>query len=293
MAMGGSSNTVLHTLAIAREAGIPLTMKDIHEISRRTPTLCKLSPASERHIQDLHAAGGVAAIMKEAAKLPGALHLDAETVAGMPLTEQLAMAPDPDGHVIRPLAEAYSPEGSLAVLYGNLAPDGAIVKRSAVLPAMHRFQGRARIFESEEAAASGILEKGNIQPGDFIVIRYEGPKGGPGMQEMLSPTANVMGMGLGDSVALLTDGRFSGATRGACIGHCSPEAAAGGVIALIREGDTIRYDLEACTLTLEVEEAELARRRAAWKERPPAIREGYLARYARFVTSGAEGAVLK
>ena len=300
MAMGGSSNTVLHTLAIAREAGIPLTMKDMHEISVRTPTLCKLAPASAQHIEELYEAGGVMAIMKEAAKVSGALHTGADTVSGEKLAVLLERAPDPDGRVIRPLAQAYAPEGSLAVLYGSLAPEGAIVKRSAVAPGMRRFRGRARVFESQEAACNGILEKGNIQPGDCVVIRYEGPRGGPGMQEMLAPTANIMGMGLGESVALLTDGRFSGGTRGACIGHCSPEAAAGGPIALVHEGDFISYDLEACTLTLEVDEAELARRRSLWTERPPAspgadagIRGGWLARYARLVTSGSEGAVLR
>ncbi|MDR2734956.1 MAG: dihydroxy-acid dehydratase [Spirochaetota bacterium] len=293
MAMGGSSNTVLHTLAIAREAGIALTMKDMDAVSARTPTLCVLAPASRQHIEELHTVGGVMAIMKEAAKIAGAICEDALTVSGETLGNALRRAPDPDGRVIRPLDQAYARQGALAVLYGNLAPEGAIVKRSAVAASMRRFQGRARVFESEEAACKGILEKGNIHPGDFIVIRYEGPRGGPGMQEMLAPTANVMGMGLGESVALLTDGRFSGGTRGACIGHCSPEAAAGGPIALVCEGDSICYDLEACTLTLEVGEAELSRRRAAWKERPPAVTSGWLARYARLVTSGSEGAVLR
>jgi dihydroxy-acid dehydratase len=294
MAMGGSSNTVLHTLAIAREADIALTMKDIHAISCRTPTLCKLSPASEQHIEELHEVGGVMAIMKEVAKISGALKTGSDTVSGEKLMAQLERAPDPDGRVIRPLDQAYAPQGSLAVLYGNLAPEGAIVKRSAVAPGMRSFRGRARVFESQEAACKGILEKGNIQPGDCIVIRYEGPRGGPGMQEMLAPTANVMGMGLGESVALLTDGRFSGGTRGACIGHCSPEAAAGGTIALIHEGDCISYDLDACTLTLEVEEGELARRRACWTARPAqGAVGGWLARYARLVTSGSEGAVLR
>jgi dihydroxy-acid dehydratase len=294
MAMGGSSNTVLHTLAIAHEAGIEgFTMKEMHEISLKTPTICKLSPASEQHIEELQAVGGIMAILKEVAKKPGLLQLEAPMVSGKTLGEQIAEAGDPDGRVVRPLAEAYSPTGSLAVLYGNLAPEGAIVKRSAVAPAMQKFSGRARIFESQEDACAGILKKGNIQPGDMIIIRYEGPKGGPGMQEMLSPTANVMGMGLGESVALLTDGRFSGGTRGACIGHCSPEAAAGGVIALVEEGDTISYDLEACFLTLEVDEATLAVRRAAWKPRQAAITDGWLGRYARFVTSGSEGAVLR
>ena len=294
MAMGGSSNTVLHTLAIAREAGVEdFSMKDMHEISDRTPTICKLSPASEQHIEELNAVGGIMAIMKEVANKPGLLDLQAMTVSGKTLGEQINEARDPDGRVVHPLAESYSPRGSLAVLYGNLAPEGAIVKRSAVAPAMQKFTGRARIFESQEAACDGILKEGNIQPGDIIIIRYEGPKGGPGMQEMLSPTANVMGMGLGESVALLTDGRFSGGTRGACIGHCSPEAAAGGPIALVEEGDTISYDLEACTLTLEVDEATLATRRAAWKPRQPAVTEGWLGRYARYVTSGSEGAVLR
>lgn len=294
MAMGGSSNTVLHTLAIAHEAGISdFSLKEIHEISNQTPTICKLSPASEQHIEELNAVGGVMTILKEIANKAGLLQLEARMVSGKTLAEQLAEAPKPDGRIVRPRGQAYSPRGSLAVLYGNLAPAGAIVKRSAVAPEMQKFSGRARIFDSQEAACEGILRQGNIQPGDMVIIRYEGPKGGPGMQEMLSPTANVMGMGLGDSVALLTDGRFSGGTRGACIGHCSPEAAAGGPLALVEEGDTISYDLEACTLTLEVDEATLAARRAAWKPRQPAITDGWLGRYARYVTSGSEGAILR
>lgn len=292
VAMGGSTNTVLHTLAIAREAEIEFSMRDIQDISVKTPYLCKLSPANDRHIEELDKAGGIMAILKElksAGKLP---FPECPTVSGRTLGEEADLAENRDPELIHPVDQPISPRGALVVLHGNLAPEGAVVKSGAVAPAMMKFSGRARIFESQEDAVDGILKPGNIQPGDFVVIRYEGPKGGPGMQEMLAPTANVMGMGLGESVALITDGRFSGGTRGACIGHCSPEAASGGTIGLIYEGDTISYDLDAGTITLEVSDEELARRRAEWKPLEPKIKTGWLARYARYVSSGSDGAVM-
>lgn len=293
VAMGGSTNTILHTLAVAREAGVDFTMKDMHEISQKTPYLCKLSPANNRHIEELETAGGIMAILKELGKKKGIIDQSAQTVSGKTIGEQMAATENRDTTLIHPLEDPISPTGALVILYGNLAPEGAVVKKGAVAPVLWKFTGRARVFASQEEACAAILVPGNIKPGDFVVIRYEGPKGGPGMQEMLSPTANVMGMGLGESVALLTDGRFSGGTRGACIGHCSPEAAAGGPIALIEEGDTISYDLEACTISLDVPEAELAKRRAAWQAPEPRFKTGWLSRYQRYVTSGSRGAVME
>ena len=293
VAMGGSTNTILHTLAIAHEAGVPFSMKDMHEISQKTPYLCKLSPASNRHIEDLETAGGVMAILKELEKGEALVKTDAPTVSGKTIGEQMAATENRDTGLIHPFAEPITPTGALVILYGNLAPDGAVVKKGAVSDQLIKFSGRARVYASQEEACEAILTPGNIKPGDFVVIRYEGPKGGPGMQEMLAPTASVMGMGLGESVALITDGRFSGGTRGACIGHCSPEAAAGGPISLIEEGDIISYDLDACTIKLEVSDEELATRKEKWKAPEPRFVTGWLARYRRFVTSGSRGAILE
>ena len=292
VAMGGSTNTVLHTLAVAIEAGCPIDLPKLNEISARVPHVCKVAPAGKYHMEDVDRAGGISAILKTIAAKPGTLHLEQMTVTGQTLGTNIGDAVVKDADVIRPLDKAYSQTGGLAVLFGNLAPGGAVLKTGAVAPSMHKFRGPAVIFESEESAAQGVLD-GKVKAGDVVVIRYEGPRGGPGMQEMLAPTANIMGRGLGESVALITDGRFSGATRGACIGHVSPEAAAGGPIALVREGDVIAIDIPARKLELDVPEAELAKRRAAWRRPAPKIDYGYLARYASMVTSADTGAVLK
>jgi dihydroxy-acid dehydratase len=292
VAMGGSTNTVLHTLAIAHEAGVEYPLERINQVADRVPTLCKVAPSSGYHMEDVHRAGGVSAILSELAKKPGALHLRQKTVTLKTLGQNIKGAVLRDPEVIRPIDRPYSETGGLAILFGNLAPEGAVVKTAAVSPAMWKFEGPAVIFESQEEACAGVLD-GRVKSGDVVVIRYEGPRGGPGMQEMLSPTANVMGMGLGESVALITDGRFSGGTRGACIGHVSPEAAEGGPIALLRDGDRIALDLQKRTLEVRLSEEELQRRREAWTPPPPKITTGWLARYARFVTSGSKGAVLK
>jgi len=292
MAMGGSTNTVLHTLAVAVEAECPFDLKRLNDIAERVPHICKVSPAGVHRIEDVDRAGGIPAILKTIAQKPGTLHLDCMTVTGRTLGENIASAQVKDPEVIRPLDRAYSDKGGLAILFGNLAPAGAVVKTGGVAPGMLRFRGPAVIFDSEESAAAGILAD-KVKAGQVVVIRYEGPRGGPGMQEMLAPTANIMGRGLGESVALITDGRFSGGTRGACIGHVSPEAAAGGPIALVQPGDIIEIDIPARRLTLCVDDAEIARRRAAWKCPPPKIDYGYLARYASMVTSADTGAVLR
>ncbi|MBE3581422.1 MAG: dihydroxy-acid dehydratase [Thermoanaerobacteraceae bacterium] len=291
MALGGSTNTCLHLPAIAREAGVDLPLKVFDELSRQVPQLCKLSPAGPHHIQDLHEAGGIPAVMAELGRA-GLLDGSCLTVTGRTVADNCAGKGILNKEVIRPLENPYSPDGGLAILYGNLAPEGAVVKKGAVLPEMLVHKGPARVFESEEEAFQAIIE-GRIRPGDVVVIRYEGPKGGPGMQEMLSPTSALAGMGLDASVALITDGRFSGASRGASIGHVSPEAAAGGPLALVKEGDLIAIDIPARKLELLVEEGELARRRAEWQAPAPKISTGYLARYARHVNSGARGAVLE
>ncbi|ADU51879.1 dihydroxyacid dehydratase [Thermaerobacter marianensis DSM 12885] len=299
MALGCSTNTVLHLLAIAHEAGLGdvITLDLIDEVSRCTPQLCKLAPAGPHHIQDLHQAGGIQAVLAEL--LRGG-HIDGSvlTVTGRTVAENLAAAERRilrarawRSDVIRPIEEPHSPEGGLAVLRGNLAPDGAVVKQGAVDPAMLRHRGPARVFDSEEDAAAAIRQ-GRIRPGDVVVIRYEGPRGGPGMREMLAITAALAGMGLDREVALITDGRFSGATRGASIGHVSPEAAAGGPIALVEDGDEIEIDIPGRRLELRVPPDELARRRERWQPRPPRETRGYLARYARAVTSANTGAVL-
>ncbi len=290
MAIGGSTNTVLHLPAIAHDAGVDLPLDLFDRVSQRTPYLVKLSPAGPHHMQDLDEAGGIPAVMAELLQ-KDLIHRDALTVTGHTVAENLQAA-GRRTKVIRPLSEPYSPNGGIAILRGNLAPEGSVVKAGAVDPDMMQCRGPARVFDSEEAALEAILGRA-IHPGDVIVIRYEGPKGGPGMREMLMPTSALAGMGLDDKVALMTDGRFSGATRGAAIGHVSPEAAAGGPIALVQEGDIISIDIHARTLTLEVDEEELARRRAQWKPPAPKIKTGYLARYAAMVTSAGQGAVLK
>jgi len=291
MALGCSTNTVLHVPAIAREAGIELSLDLFNEISVKTPHLCSMSPGGVHHMQDLDAAGGVPAVM--------AVLMEAGLVDGAPLTATGATVADNlapvrvlDASVIRPLSNPYHAQGGIAILKGNLAPDGGVVKQSAVDPQMLVNEGSARVFESEEEATSAILE-GRIKPGDIVVICYEGPKGGPGMREMLTPTSAIAGMGLDKEVALLTDGRFSGGTRGAAIGHISPEATEGGPIALVKEGDRIRIDIPAKTLTLLVDDAEMARRRQTWQPPDPKIKSGYLSRYSRLVSSGSQGAVCK
>jgi len=292
MAMGGSTNTILHTLAVAHEAGVSFDLARIDAISRRTPTLCKVSPSSEYHMEDVDRAGGIPAILSELFKVPGLMKRGCLTVTGKTLEENVAGAASKDPAVIRPLADAYSKEGGLAVLYGNLATEGAVVKTAGVDPKMLVFEGSAVIFESQDEACEGILA-GKITAGDFVVIRYEGPKGGPGMQEMLAPTSYIMGEGLGDKVAMVTDGRFSGGTRGATIGHVSPEAAAGGTIALVRNGDRIRLDIPARKLDLLVSDAELGERRTKWRLPPKGKPAGCLGKYASMATSASTGAILK
>ena len=291
MAMGGSTNTVLHTLAIAREAGVDYDLERINALSRRCPNLCKVSPSSAYHIEDVHRAGGIPAILAELARIDGLLHLREKTVSGKTLGASIRGAAIRDAACIRPIASAYSPEGGLFILRGNLAPDGAVVKTAGVEPAMLRHTGPALVFESQEEACEGILA-GRVRPGHVVVIRHEGPRGGPGMQEMLAPTSYLMGQGLGDKVALITDGRFSGGTRGACIGHVSPEAAAGGPIGLVRDGDEIEIDIPGRRLRLRLPDAVLAERRAAWTPPAPRVTTGWLARYARMATSANTGAVL-
>ncbi|MDY6910720.1 MAG: dihydroxy-acid dehydratase [Thermodesulfobacteriota bacterium] len=289
MALGCSTNTVLHVPAIAHEAGIDLPLDLFNALSAKTPHLCSLRPGGSHFLEDLDAAGGVQAVLKELSRNQ-LISGDVLTVTGKTVAENLQTAAVQDPTVIRPLENPYHAQGGIAVLYGNLAPEGAVVKQSAVAPEMLQRTGRARVFESESDAAGAILD-GAIEPGDVVVIRYEGPKGGPGMQEMLTPTAAIMGRGLGKDVALITDGRFSGGTQGAAIGHISPEAAAGGPIALIQEGDEIAIDIPNKKLELRVDDATLKERRSRWQPPPPRIRTGYLARYARLVTSGAKGAV--
>jgi dihydroxy-acid dehydratase len=337
MAIGGSTNTVLHMLAIAHEAGVPYSMSRVDELSRNIPNLCKIAPNGPYHMEDLHNAGGIHTVLGALVRgKPGLLHLDCPTVTGKTLGETIAdwdirgetpcaealrlaavrpgpadagpmsvehhgksireMGPSELGFdpydCIREVANAHSPEGGLAVLYGNLAPRGAIVKTAGVKPSMLRFSGPAVIFESETAAYEGIVH-GLVKAGDVVVIRYEGPKGGPGMQEMLAPTSAIQGIGLGESVALITDGRFSGGTSGACIGHVSPEAAEGGPIALLEPGDIIEIDIPARKLNVRVSDEELARRRAHWTPPPPRFTKGWLARYVKFATSADTGAVLR
>ena len=291
MALGCSTNTMLHLPAIAHEAGVEINMEIANEVSERTPNRCHLAPAGPHYMEELNEAGGVYAVMKELTK-KNLLNLDCMTCTGKTVGENISHAENLDHEIIRPLENPYSETGGLAALKGNLAPDSGIVKRSAVVPEMMVHEGPARVFDCEEDAIEAILG-GQIHPGDVVVIRYEGPKGGPGMREMLNPTSAIAGMGLGSTVALITDGRFSGASRGASIGHVSPEAAVGGPIALVEEGDRILIDIPNHRLELKVSDEELAERRAAWTPRTPRITDGYLARYAALVTSGNRGAVLK
>ncbi len=338
MAMGGSTNTLLHTLAIAREAGVEYDISRVNELSDRTPNVCKVSPSSKYHVEDVHAAGGIHTILGETDRArPGLLDLSRPTVTGKTLGQNIAewdirvatctdearkanqegarlkgagayrmagtdkdaggvavaSGDDWDAYdVIRKADNPYSQTGGLTVLYGNISPQGSVVKTAGVDPKMLKYEGEAIIFESQEEACEGILA-GKVKPGHVVVIRYEGPRGGPGMQEMLAPTSYIMGQGLGDKVALITDGRFSGGTRGACIGHISPEAAEGGTIALLRDGDRIRIDIPAHKMEALVDEAELARRRAGWKAPEPRMNHGWLARYQRLVTNAAQGGILK
>ncbi len=292
MAMGGSTNTVLHALAIAQEAGLDYPLSRINAVADNVPHLCKVSPAGKWHMEDVHRAGGVPAILTEIASTGNTLHLDRVTVTGASLRESIAGAAIKDPEVIRTFDNPHSTKGGLAILFGNLAPDGAVVKSGGVSDAMKRHSGPARIFESQEAAMRGILNR-EVQPGEVVVIRYEGPAGGPGMQEMLSPTSAIMGMGLGDKVALITDGRFSGGTRGACIGHVSPEAAARGPIAALRDGDIIELDLYARTLNVRLPDEEIRSRLAALLPFEPKIESKWLRRYARMVQSADKGATLR
>ena len=291
MALGCSTNTMLHLPAIAHECGIELSLDMSNEISSRTPNLCHLAPAGETYMEDLDRAGGVHAVMAEL-KQKGLLDTGVLTVTGKTLEENLEGVVNRDPELIRPIDRPYSADGGIAVLKGNLAPEGCVVKRSAVAPEMMSHTGPARVFDSEDDAIQAIYD-GKIVPGDVVIIRYEGPKGGPGMREMLNPTSAIVGMGLGSSVALITDGRFSGATRGAAIGHVSPEAALGGPIAFVEEGDLVCIDIPSCKIEVRVDEAVLAARKAAWTCPEPRIKTGYLARYAKQVSSAARGAVLE
>jgi dihydroxy-acid dehydratase len=293
MAMGGSTNTVLHTLAIAIEAGIDFDLEELNTLSRKTPYLCKVSPATrDVHMEDVDRAGGIPAILSELSKKDNLLNLDCLTVTGQSLGRNIKDASIKDQTVIRAIDEPYSKEGGLAILFGNLAPKGSVVKTGAVDQSMLTHLGPARIYDSQEAALSGILSH-EVQEGDVVVIRTEGPKGGPGMPEMLSPTSAIMGMGLGDKVALITDGRFSGGTRGACIGHISPEAADGGPIAVLQDGDIININIPERTLNVDLSDQEIQDRLRELPPFTPKITHGYLGRYARMVTSANEGAVLK
>ena len=291
MALGCSTNSMLHIPAIAHEIGFDFDIAMANEVSARTPNLCHLAPAGPTYMEDLNEAGGVYAVINQLCEA-GLINEDCMTVTGKTIGEAVKGHKNLNPEVIRPMANPYSSTGGLAVLKGNIAPDGSVVKRSAVVPEMLQHEGPARVFECEEDAIAAI-KGGKIVEGDVVVIRYEGPKGGPGMREMLNPTSAIAGMGLGSSVALITDGRFSGASRGASIGHISPEAAVGGPIALIEEGDIISIDIDACTINVKVSDEELAKRKEAWTPREPKVTTGYLARYAKMVTSGNRGAVLE
>ena len=292
MAMGGSTNTILHILAIAHEGGIKYDLKRINEISRRTSNICKVAPSSHFHIEDVDRAGGVSAILNEISRIEGLLSLDCPTVTGKTIGENIEGAKINDEVVIRPFEKAYSTSGGITVLYGNLAQEGSVVKYAGVSEKMLVFEGTALIFDSQEEACEGILS-GKVKAGDVVVIRYEGPKGGPGMQEMLSPTSYIMGRGFGESVALITDGRFSGGTRGACIGHVAPEAAAGGVIGLLKDGDIISIDIPEGKLNVKLSDSEIDRRRKKWKPKKPKVDYGALSRYSKMVSSASEGAILR
>ena len=292
MAMGGSSNTVLHALAIAHEAGVKYDLNRINQISQKCPNICKVSPSSPYHMEDVDRAGGISAIIKTIGSIRGLIHRDAPTVTGKTLWQNVFRAEVKDANVIHPIENAYSADGGLTILWGNLAEGGAVVKKAGVAPNMLKFRGPAVIFESQEEACEGIF-KNKVKAGDCVIIRYEGPRGGPGMQEMLAPTSYIMGAGLGESVALITDGRFSGGTRGACVGHVSPEAAAGGTIGLLKAGDIISLDIPGHKLEAEVSEEEFNRRRAEAKPFTPRVLTGYLKRYAQLVTSAGTGAVME
>ncbi|MCB5334958.1 Dihydroxy-acid dehydratase [Bacillus amyloliquefaciens] len=292
MALGGSTNTVLHTLALANEAGVEYSLERINEVAERVPHLSKLAPASDVFIEDLHEAGGVSAALNELAKKEGALHLDALTVTGRTLGETIAGHEVKDYDVIHPLDNPFTEKGGLAVLFGNLAPDGAIIKTGGVQDGITRHEGPAVVFDSQDAALEGIINR-KVKEGDVVIIRYEGPKGGPGMPEMLAPTSQIVGMGLGPKVALITDGRFSGASRGLSIGHVSPEAAEGGPLAFVENGDHVIVDIEKRILDVQVPEEEWEKRKAEWKGFEPKVKTGYLARYSKLVTSANTGGIMK
>ncbi len=292
MAMGGSTNTVLHTLAIAHEAGIEYKLEDINKIAERVPYLCKVSPASDYSMEDVHEAGGVSAIIKELCQMEGAIHPDRITISGQTIKEVVDHAQIVNDQVIRRKDNPYSPVGGLSILFGNLAPNGGVIKVGAVDPSIKTFTGEAIIFESQDEAQEGI-NSGQVREGHVVVIRYEGPKGGPGMPEMLAPTSSIAGRGLSTKVALITDGRFSGASRGISIGHISPEAAEGGPIAFVENGDIIQIDLEKRSIHLLVESEELEARKQNWKQPESKVKSGYLARYAALVTSANTGGILK
>lgn len=291
MALGCSSNTVLHLPAIAHDAGVKIDLHMINTISENTPNLCHLAPAGHTFMSDLDGAGGVQAVLMELDK-KSLIHRDALTVTGKTIGENIACVKNRNPEILRPIENPYSSTGGIAILFGNLAPDGTVVKRSACAPELMKHTGPARVFDSEEACFSAV-QAGKIHKGDVVVIRYEGPRGGPGMREMLAVTAALAGQGLDKDVALITDGRFSGATRGASLGHCSPEAAVGGPIALVKEGDMISLDINAYKITLEVSEEEMEKRRQAWVCPPAKVTEGYLARYAKLVSSADKGAILQ
>ena len=291
MALGCSTNTVLHLMAIAREAGIKLDLDSFNQVSEKTPHLCSLSPAGRHHMEDLDRAGGVGAVMKELTR-KRLIHTECITVTGKPVKENIRDVKIRDKSVIRPLERPYHKQGGLAVLFGNLAPSGGVVKQSAVVRRMLRHEGPARVFDSEEQATSAIMA-GKIKKGDVVIVRYEGPKGGPGMREMLVPTSAIAGMGLDADVALITDGRFSGGTRGAAIGHVSPKAMEGGAIAVVNEGDRIAINIAERRITLKVPEEEIKNRLSRWRPPKAKISKGYMQRYARMVSSAGEGAVVK
>lgn len=293
MAMGGSTNTVLHTLALAAEAGLDYPISRLNEVAERIPYLCRVAPADPNvHMEDIERAGGMTAVLGELSKRPGALHLQQMTATGRTLGENIRGANTAEAEVIRPVDRPFMETGGLAVIFGNLAPEGAVIKVGAVDPSIMVLEGPAIVYESQEDAVSGILG-GEVKAGHVVVIRYEGPKGGPGMQEMLAPTSQIVGVGLGTKVALITDGRFSGGTRGACIGHISPEAAEGGPIAIVKNGDPIRVDIPNRRLDLLVDEKEIAKRRERWSPPGPKITTGWLSRYSKLVTSASTGAVFK
>jgi len=292
MALGGSTNTVLHTLALANEAEVDYPLERINEVAARVPHLAKLAPASDWHIEDLHAAGGVSAVLNELSKKEGALHLDVMTVTGKTLGENIAGHDVKDYNVIYPINKPYSETGGLAVLFGNLAPDGAIIKTGGIQGGITRHEGPAIVFDSQEEALEGIAN-GKIKEGHVVIIRYEGPKGGPGMPEMLAPTSQIVGMGLGTKVALVTDGRFSGASRGLSIGHASPEAAEGGPLAFVQDGDHIVIDITERRIDVNVPEEEWEKRKVSWKGFEPKVKTGYLARYSKLVTSASTGGIMK